>query len=75
MKTTTIKKAACILSTVCLMGFGASAQYVNNFFHINGLASDHGQGAKVITTKADPSYIVGGASSSSFNPFFPQGPN
>jgi hypothetical protein len=45
----TISKIGFVAS-LCVLGFGASAQIINDFYHINGYPADHGQGDKVITT-------------------------
>jgi hypothetical protein len=50
-------KATCVAS-LCLAGLSIKAQYISDFYHFNGTAADHGQGAKVITTQAP---VIGGS--------------
>jgi hypothetical protein len=64
------------IASLCLLGFSSRAQ-INEFYHINGLSpADHGVGNKVIFTQPSEfdlpqTYVVAGATSSSFDEFLP----
>jgi len=58
------------IASFCVLGLGAHAQFLNDFYHIGGFPADHGNGDKVITKAVSevdpiPAYLVAGATEAS----------